>query len=104
MGPPIWVEAWLLSFHMIWAIQPHSVTLLVAHAVGQKVKPSFHSVTGHLQMLAGIIVDVMYPVDQICHEVNGGSLLVRRCCKQQVVQQESSCPNTRFAGIKSIVS
>jgi hypothetical protein len=39
-------------------MEPHFVTLLVAHRVGQAVIPSFHLVTGQLQVLAGIIVDV----------------------------------------------
>jgi hypothetical protein len=42
-----------------WVIEPHSVTRVVAHTVGQSVIMSFHLVTGHLQVLAGITVDVV---------------------------------------------
>jgi hypothetical protein len=41
------------------AVEPHFVTLVVARALGQSVVASFHPVTGQLQVLAGIIVDVM---------------------------------------------
>jgi hypothetical protein len=42
-----------------WAIEPHFVALMVACAVGQPVVTSFHPVTGQLQVLAGIIVEVV---------------------------------------------
>jgi hypothetical protein len=42
-----------------WLIEPHSVALVVAHAVGQSVIMSFQPVTGQRQVLAAIIVDVV---------------------------------------------
>jgi hypothetical protein len=42
-----------------WAIEPHFVALVVACTVGQSVVVSFHPVTGQLQVLADIIVDVV---------------------------------------------
>jgi hypothetical protein len=41
-----------------WTTEPHSVTLVVAHAAGQSVITIFHLVTGQLQVF-GIIVDGM---------------------------------------------
>jgi small neutral amino acid transporter SnatA (MarC family) len=42
-----------------WTIEPHFVVIMVAYAVGQFVITSFHLSTGQLQVLAGIIVDVL---------------------------------------------
>jgi hypothetical protein len=60
----VWALPWGLGFgwfplHAGWAIEPHSVALVVAHVVGQYVITSFRPVTGQLQVLVGIIVDVM---------------------------------------------
>jgi hypothetical protein len=43
-------------------IGAYSVALVVAHAVGQSVITSFHLVTGQLQVLVGINVDVVWMV------------------------------------------
>jgi hypothetical protein len=40
-------------------MQPHLVTLLETREIGQAVIVRFYSVAGQLQMLVGIIVDVM---------------------------------------------
>jgi hypothetical protein len=42
-----------------WVIEPHFVVNVVAWAVGQFVITSFNLVTGQLQVLAGISVDIM---------------------------------------------
>jgi hypothetical protein len=42
-----------------WTIQPHTTALLGARRVGQAAVPSFHLVSGQLQVLAGITVDIM---------------------------------------------
>jgi hypothetical protein len=60
----LWVLPWGLQLGWFplrtgWALEPHSVTLVVARTVGQSVVMSFHPVTGQLQVLVGIIVDVM---------------------------------------------
>jgi hypothetical protein len=45
-----------------WIIKPHFVALVIADAVDQSVVTSFHPVTGQLQVLAGIIVNVVQMV------------------------------------------
>jgi hypothetical protein len=40
-------------------VQPHLVILLETCEIREAVIVRFHSVTGHIQMLVGIIVDVM---------------------------------------------
>jgi hypothetical protein len=39
--------------------QSHVVALVIARAAGQSVVTSLHSVTFQLQMLAGVVVDVV---------------------------------------------
>jgi hypothetical protein len=41
------------------ATEPHSVALMVTCGVGWFIVPSFHPVTGQLQVLVGIRVDIM---------------------------------------------
>jgi hypothetical protein len=60
---PIWFLQWglklgWLSFSVGWAIQPNLVILLVAWRFGQTLVEHFHSVTGQLQTLVGVIVGV----------------------------------------------
>jgi hypothetical protein len=58
-GPSL--EDWSLGdFPIVWVgCQLHLVALMVACTVGQSVVMSFHLVTGKLQVLVGIIVEVM---------------------------------------------
>jgi hypothetical protein len=42
-----------------WSIKPHIFALVVAREIHQSVVKSIHQVTGQLQMLAGIISDVV---------------------------------------------
>jgi hypothetical protein len=61
---PVWALPWglrlaWLPFSVGWATRPHSVVLLVARWVGKMVAVHFHSVTGQLQTLVGVIVGVM---------------------------------------------
>jgi hypothetical protein len=51
-----WVVGWFL-FHAVWVIAPHFAAFVVARTVGESALTSFHSVTGKLHVLAGIIVD-----------------------------------------------
>jgi hypothetical protein len=66
-GYLVWALPWGLDlkrfpFRGGWTIEPHSITLVVTCTVGQSIVMSFHWVTGQLQVLAGIIVHVVYMV------------------------------------------
>jgi hypothetical protein len=56
--------------------KPHLLTFVKACAVGHTVIACFHSVTGQLQMLAGIIVNIVKLILEFHHMVSGGLLLV----------------------------
>jgi hypothetical protein len=62
MDPPRGLKLGRFPLRAGWAIKPHFVALVEAHAEGQSVITSFRPVTGQLQMLAGIIVNVVYMV------------------------------------------
>jgi hypothetical protein len=60
----VWTLPWKLklgwlSFPASGPTEPHAVTFVVVRAPGQTVITSFRQVTGQLQVLAGIIVDVV---------------------------------------------
>jgi hypothetical protein len=60
----VWAHPWGFELERLplsagWVIVSHLVALLVVCRVGHVVVPSFHPVTGQLQVLVGITVDVM---------------------------------------------
>jgi hypothetical protein len=59
MGYLMRIGVWATSPSGDWATEPHFVRILIARRPGQAVVPSFHSVTGHLQILEGTIMDAM---------------------------------------------
>jgi hypothetical protein len=59
MGPPTRIEAFSFILLAGWTIELHLVALVVTRTVGQTVVPNSHPVIGQLQVLAGIIVDVV---------------------------------------------
>jgi hypothetical protein len=63
----VWALPWGLklgwpSFSADWTRQPHFVTLLVAHRVGQTVIMCFHSVLHQLPMLVGVMTNPWGPL------------------------------------------
>jgi hypothetical protein len=48
-------------------MQPDLVPSLETHGISQAVVAGLHSVTGHLQMLAHIMMDVMQPIHEVHH-------------------------------------
>jgi hypothetical protein len=59
VGLPWGLELGEFPLREAWAIEPRSVALVVARAVGVLVGTSFHPVISWLQVLAGIMVDVV---------------------------------------------
>jgi hypothetical protein len=85
MALPKGLELGLFAFHAGWTIEPHTFTLLVSNTVGQFIIPSFHPVTGHLQMLAVIVTDFVQMVHQICCIIDRWLLLVWRCPNKKLL-------------------
>jgi hypothetical protein len=73
---------------------------MVARRVGHMVVACFHSVVGHLQMLVGMVVDVIELVHKVCCVVNGGLPLVRG----SPTQQAEFSPKHWLPEVKPVVS
>lgn len=58
-GSPTRIRAWVTSPSCGLGDTATYCALLVAHRVGQAAVPSFHLVTGQIQVLADITVDIM---------------------------------------------
>jgi hypothetical protein len=57
---PRGLTIWRFPLRAGWAIEPHSVfAFLVTCGVGLFIVLSFHPVAGQLQVLAGILVDIV---------------------------------------------
>jgi hypothetical protein len=56
------IGAWVTTLREGRTTEQHIIALLVARIFGHTVVPNFHLVTGHLQVLAGINVDVVQMV------------------------------------------
>jgi hypothetical protein len=56
--------------------------------IGQAVIVGLHPVTGHIQMLTGIMVDIMQSIHEVRHIVSHRLLLVAGSPEQQVTEQK----------------
>jgi hypothetical protein len=84
---PGWLELRWLSYGPGWAVQPDLLSFLESHGIDQAVVAGLHLVTGHLQMLSGIIMDVTQSIHKVQHIVNHRLLLVRGSSKQRTTGQ-----------------
>jgi hypothetical protein len=78
----------------------------VTRAVGQFIVPSLHPVAGQPQMLAGIVVDIMQMVYQVCRMLDCRPLLVGGggVPNSRSLGSRSSLPDKKLAGVKPVVS